>query len=117
MKRILMCIFIIIAFSNSLYAWDIIPEWNKNDVFIYKVVVTDDRPHLKNNRWITQEVFKISLKILEKSGESYLIEWKYLPVLNPITKCPLPDDSDCYSWTNDIKQNLKFEDHLQISWS
>jgi len=107
MKSIMISCIIIITTAMSINALEIKPDWNEKDEFIYTIEITDERPPAKNKRHITQSVFKISLKVLKKSDTAYTLEWKYLPVTNPISKCPLEDKNSCYSWTNDIKQNLK----------
>jgi hypothetical protein len=107
MKFTKIVLLIIVAFPYLANAYEISPKWNENDELIYNIEFTDERPPKNNNRWITQSFFKASLKILKKTNESYVLEWKYLPVKDPIVKCPFPNKDSCYSYNNDIKQSLK----------
>ncbi|MCP4352491.1 MAG: hypothetical protein GY795_44095 [Desulfobacterales bacterium] len=107
MKILKIMFFLVTIVPQTVYAFDIVPKWKENDEFIYKIEITDERPPVKNKRYINKSVFKVSLKVIKETKNSYILKWQYLPVKNPIIECFYEDKDSCYSWSNDIKQGLK----------
>lgn len=90
------------AYGNNL---KITPRWNLNDHFKYQIEIDEGFPiSISKDEKYIKYIFMFSLSVREKTDNFWTLEWQYLPVENTIRECP--PKIPCYSYRNDIKQEL-----------
>ncbi len=106
-QRILISLIALMTMSSISMAFDIKPTWRKNDKFIYEIIQEDGKLKKDGQIYSVKTIYNVSFTVLEVNQDSYTIEWKYLPVQQPIQKCFSKKNEKCYSYYNDIKQKIR----------
>ncbi len=103
-------IFVLTIQLEVVLAFDITPEFKKDEKIIYTIETIDEYPPKKNKRSAVHMAYKASILAKEQSDDRRIFEWKYIPVDNPVRECFTKNiKENCYSEMNDIKQKLVFD--------
>jgi hypothetical protein len=107
MRRMLFsAIALVLAQVGIVSAFDIAPQFKKEQIVYYRIETIDEYPPEKDRRFIVHESYMASVHLIESTEKEFILEWNYLPVKNPIVECFMEEDDGCYMWSSDIKQRL-----------